>query len=91
MSAVNPIADRRQRAREAYNDAIVEMYNDHDLGTSSRFELAIEVATQAKITSDLRLAIREAVRDAVSVALEAEDIDDITVAAFRAAGFEVVE
>lgn len=80
----DPIADRRQRALEAYNDAIVEMYNDIDLGTNSRFELAIEVATQVKITDD----IVNAARRASTIGFETPSGIE---AAFRAAGFEVVE
>lgn len=80
MSTVDPIADRRQRAREAYNDAIVEMYNDLELGTNSRFELAIEVATQVKITDDI-------VRSAYGLI----DPREMARVMFAAAGFEVVE
>lgn len=79
----DPIADRRQRAHEAYNDAIVEMYNDLELGTNSRFELAIEVATQVKITDDIVRAAAIQGPDGV--------VAEILKVAFRAAGFEVVE
>ena len=65
----DPIADRRQRAREAFHDG------------ESDLDWAIEVATQVKITADV---LRPA-------ALGYPVVEEIVKAAFRAAGFEVVE
>lgn len=72
----DPIADRRQRAREAFHDG------------ESDLDWAIEVATQVKITGDILRAIG---KDDLVRPLSARTPEDIAEAVFRAAGFEVVE
>lgn len=73
----DPIADRRQRALEAFYDA------SGPAGESERPEVAIEVATQVKITDDIVRAAAIQGPDGV--------VAEILKVAFRAAGFEVVE
>lgn len=82
----DPIADRQQRAREAGQDEFSSSYG----GMLSRADMidaidaAIEVATQVKITDD----IVNAARRASTIGFETPSG---LIAAFRAAGFEVVE
>lgn len=72
----DPIADRRQRALEAGEDA-----DDYSQYTYRSIETAIEVATQAKITAEMLATMDPAVGNR----------ETRLKAAFRAAGFEVVE
>lgn len=74
--------NRRQRARETFFDAPA-------LDMRQGFEDAIEVATQVKITDDIREALFSTANGG-EFASE-KDIDEGLAAAFRAAGFEVVE
>lgn len=71
----DPIADRRQRAYEAMHDEASAT------GKVANVEVAVETATQVKITADI---LR-------SAALGYPIVEEIVKAAFRAAGFEVVE
>lgn len=83
----DPIADRRQRALETYHDEY--LICSGGTGTS-RAEAAIEVATQVKITDDI---VKEFNR-AWTFAHLGDMLDRRRAgikAAFRAAGFEVVE
>lgn len=73
----DPIAARRQRAREAFHDS------------ESGLNWAIEVATQVKITDDIESAALDGL-DSYELS-HGIDFSDIIKAAFRAAGFEVVE
>ena len=75
----NPIADRRQRAREAYHDKMAEIAATTVTGFPA-IEEAIEVATQVKITDDI-------VRSAYGLI----DPREMARVMFAAAGFEVVE
>jgi len=70
---MDPIADRRQRAREAY-------YDEPEFSIR-HLDAAIEVATQVKITDDIWK----------SVGLPELAARAVCEAAFRAAGFEVIE
>lgn len=87
MSAVNPIADRRQRAREAGQDEFGGSYGGVLPDAATAIDAAIEVATQVKITPD----IVRAFADAYGVNALAAGTTESLIAAFRAAGFEVVE
>ena len=69
----DPIADRRQRAREAFHDG------------ESDLDWAVEVAMQVKITDDIVKAAWD------NGATSFRGRKKIIEAAFRAAGFEVVE
>lgn len=79
----DPIADRRQRAREAAQDS-AQVVQSWAIGA---IETGIEVATQVKITSDI---IRK-FADAYDVSALAAGTAESLKVAFRAAGFEVVE
>lgn len=79
---MNEVSDRRQRAMEALYDAraaIRHLPAEHD-----PVEIAIETATRVKITNDVMMAFLESPGDP-------DDIAEPLTAAFRAAGFEVVE
>ena len=80
MSALD---DRRQRAREAGWDAIV------DVGAREALETAIETATRVRITGEMRVEARAAVGPRAFMTAEA--LDALLAAAFQAAGFEVEE
>lgn len=72
---MDALTDRRQRAREAY-------YDEPEFSIR-HLDAAIEVATQVKITDDI-----------IHAACQYATVADMTSAikaAFRAAGFEVVE
>lgn len=73
---MSEIAERRQRAREAYYDR-VNLIESHD---ERLLDDAIEVATQVKITDDI-------VRSAYGLI----DPREMARVMFAAAGFEVVE
>lgn len=75
----DPIADRRQRAREHAWDHYLPAVP----GVAAGVEAAIEVATQVKITNDIVLAAKPVVPWLTE--------KDLLTRAFRAAGFEVVE
>lgn len=77
---INPLEDRRQSAREAYWDDMRGL----SMRTSG-IEAAIETATRVRITP----AIRDAMITTMTVSLG--DWEASLAAAFRAAGFEVVE
>lgn len=73
---MDALTDRRQRAREAY-------YDEPEFSIR-HLDAAIEVATQVKITDD----IVNAARRASTIGFETPSGIK---AAFRAAGFEVIE
>lgn len=74
------LADRQQRAREAYYDRYALGDNIGGGARKAALREAIETATRVRITPEVRAA-----------ALAADNIDDGLIAAFRAAGFEVEE
>jgi hypothetical protein len=78
---MDPVADRRQRAREAAQDECPNPYVARD--AQDGIEAAIEVATQVKITDDIYTEFVERTKTGT--------FHDGVIAAFRAAGFEVVE
>ncbi len=88
LAAPDPIADRRQRALEAHANSWVEENGNSVWRESTALANAIEVATQVKITDDIEAA-------ALSTVPEGEQFPamyyQMIEAAFRAAGFEVVE
>jgi hypothetical protein len=79
---IDPIADRRQRAREAAADECPSPYVVRD--AIHDIEAAIEVATQVKITDDIIDAYYNDFPASASAKERAT-------ALLRAAGFEVVE
>lgn len=81
----DPIADRRQRAREAGQDEFGGSYGGVLPDAANAIDAAIEVATQVKITDDIVKAAWD------SGATSFRGRKKIIEAAFRAAGFEVVE
>lgn len=88
-STSDPLADRRQQAREAYYDTFTSDIGE--LGGERRkasVRACIEVATQVKITDDI---IDAAYGEVPWAPTERSDMPDIIKAAFEAAGFEVVE
>lgn len=72
---MSALADRRQRAREAYYDGI------------GAFEAALEVATQVKITGD----VVETMYQAMGCTMWPNACQELLKMALEAAGFEVVE
>lgn len=76
------LEDRRQSAREAYYDR-VSLTRD----LSSAFDEAIAVATRVKITDEIVVAAQQA----FPVLRDVDEGRAMLTAAFRAAGFEVVE
>jgi hypothetical protein len=83
----DPLADRRQRAREASYDGVEPCEVCGKIHASGDVEAAIEAATRVKITEDV-----------IAAAVEVGDLTQGTkgawrtlAAAFRAAGFEVEE
>lgn len=82
---VGPIADRRQRAREAAQDS-AQVVQSWAIGA---IETGIEVATQVKITEDIVEAFMLA--DTRKYPDDPMPDEEMIKAAFRAAGFEVVE
>lgn len=89
MSTTDPITDRRQRAREAGQDEFSSSYGGMLPDTANAIDAAIEVATQVKITDDIESAALDGL-DSYELS-HGIDFSDIIKAAFRAAGFEVVE
>lgn len=79
----NPIADRRQRAREAYHDHLSRI---ETVTGMPAVEEAIEVATRVQVTDEV---IRAAFGQGSVLSLPRGG--EILARAFRAAGFEVVE
>lgn len=77
----DPITDRQQRARIEYYDDCASR-RDAVEGDAIALDAAIKVATQVKITKDIVQAMHDAGRNSYRSMAEA---------AFRAAGFEVVE
>ncbi len=75
----DPLADRRQRAREAGQDHLT----DHD--AMPGIEAAIETATRVRVDADMT----RAARDAVGLAIKTTELKRMIEAAFAAAGFEV--
>lgn len=78
-----PVADRRQRAREAFQD-------EYDRAGGSTFEAAetaIETATRVRVDED----VCEAAQQAFPIFTSIDEVRAVAVAAFRAAGFEVEE
>jgi hypothetical protein len=86
MSADDPLAERRQRAREAYHDGLASI--DTTTGMPA-VEDAIETATRVRITPETVVAFEDQEADRCC------DCGSNTkaglAAAFRAAGFEVEE
>jgi hypothetical protein len=90
------LVDRRQRAREAYADALAE--SAHVAGwptaassserTQAAREAAIETATRVRITDEIHEAAGDALMQHGTL-LRAADLTEVLRAAFRAAGFEV--
>lgn len=76
---MSEIEDRRQRALEAGEDAA----DIHD--PAKAVEVAVEVATQVKITTEIIAAASTTGRG------YGFDMTEALKAAFRAAGFEVIE
>jgi hypothetical protein len=75
---VGELADRRQRAREAFWDRYAPEQYDGDLPALND---AIETATRVRVTREIQLAAAKAY----------PFVDNMITAAFRAAGFEVEE
>ena len=82
MSADNPLADRRQRAREAYHDGLANI--DTTTGMPA-VEDAIETATRVRIDD----SIIDAAQNVGAPFLNEHEARDVIAAAFRAAGFEI--
>lgn len=86
----NELADRRQRAREAFYDSAGDVNNPAD-----PLEAAIETATRVQITPEIvattRQVATEQMHDPQAPTDPAERWKVILTAAFRAAGFEVEE
>lgn len=81
MSGTDPLADRRQRAREAGHDlAGPSIVGDN----VAAIEAAIETATRVQVTEEILARARQESPDGF-IAVRA------VIAAFRAAGFEVEE
>lgn len=78
---MDALTDRRQRAREAY-------YDEPEFSIR-HLDAAIEAVTQVKITDDIVSDAMTAVPRAQAFMIE--EIRAMTAAAFRAAGFEVIE
>ncbi|MET0915759.1 MAG: hypothetical protein ABWY81_06120 [Jiangellaceae bacterium] len=78
---VSPLGDRRQSALEAFIDSTTMAYF-HDV------QHAIETATRVKITDDIVTAM---LTEVDRVGVQNGGIETGLAAAFRAAGFEVVE
>jgi hypothetical protein len=84
-----PLADRRQRAREAFWD----MLHDQDLSDGPVFELsdcvtgAIDTATRVRVDGQIMAHVFPLVEGRIGL----RDAEQIIAAAFRAAGFEVEE
>lgn len=76
----DPVADRRQRAREAGHDHLT------DYDAAPGIEAAIETATRVKVTPEITKAAR-----AVNPWIMQGEAREVVAAAFRAAGFEVEE
>jgi len=84
------LLDRRQRAREAFDDR----WSGGDFGPGSGWaerlldarETAIETATRVRVTPEIVEALRR-----VTIARGSEQLSKIAAAAFAAAGFEVEE
>lgn len=78
----SPLADRRQRAREAFWDT-----SGHTMtGARDGIEEAVETATRVQLSADVMSAARGAFEDRYG-----GHVGPIIKAAFEAAGFEVVE
>jgi hypothetical protein len=84
IHSTSPLAERRQRAREAFHDASPVMDSDIIDQVHGAAEEAIETATRVRVTPEIIQAFVEAPDDP-------EDIAGPIEAAFRAAGFEVEE
>lgn len=84
---MDALIDRRQRARVAAYDAVANSTPYYQ--THAAMEAAIKVATQVKITDDIESAALDGL-DSYELS-HGIDFSDIIKAAFRAAGFEVVE
>jgi hypothetical protein len=81
MHGTGALNDRRQRAREAGQDARSGQWS-----TTQAIEQAIETATRVRIDREIEWAARGAFEDHYG-----GSVRPIIVAAFRAAGFEVEE
>lgn len=80
------LADRRQRAREAYYDST--MARGAPEGSAIALEQAIETATRVRITPEIEAVAEQAAGEFFGGRVQRRAI---IVAAFRAAGFEVEE
>jgi hypothetical protein len=87
--AAAELADRRQRAREAGLDAwadVCAVPSSEDRAENALND-AIEVATRVRVDDD----IIDAAQQAFPIFTSADEARPVLTAAFRAAGFEVVE
>ncbi len=85
MAEVTPLEERRQRAREAGQDALPPV-SDGEWSirySEDAIEAAIETATRVQITDEIEDSVQAARTDVRASAA------DVARAALRAAGFEV--
>lgn len=80
------LADRRQRAREAFHDE----WSRRDKPTMSAVNEAIETATRVRITPEIESAAEAAAGPTIHD-YDGGEMRAVLAAAFRAAGFEVEE
>jgi hypothetical protein len=80
---VTPLDDRRQRAREAYRDALSRI---ETVPSTPAVEEAIETATRVKVTDDI---IAAGVHAVAAGPAASPRYRNAIIAAFIAAGFEV--
>jgi hypothetical protein len=85
--ASEALAERRQAAREAFCDEFLSPETIRS-ETYRGLEMCVETATRVQVTPDLLAAIEEQSNDGWPASA---DVQAIATAAFRAAGFEVVE
>jgi hypothetical protein len=83
--------DRKQRAREAGQDAYPDSEHHCDCRAAGMVDDAIEVATRVRVDDDIVAAAREELRRQAFGWLDLRASRVIIAAAFRAAGFEVEE
>jgi hypothetical protein len=92
----NPVAERRQRAREAFEDAMSAPSPSHAGPLLIRAKVrqdrardeAIETATRVQVTDEIERAAELAAGDTIHD-YDGAEMRRVLIAAFRAAGFEV--